>query len=365
MAARACTCALSLALALSCAAGALAGGAAALARADEGAPLAGEMTPAAGRAVERGLERLVALQNPHTGEFGERYTVASTALAGLALLASGEVSGRGRRAEAVAGAVHYLLNAALTRPAPDLVFFTNGRDDQGKMHSHGLAMLFLAECYGTTDRDREIRDALRGAIRTTLRAQTTHGGWGYYIREDPLWREDEASVTITQIQALRACRNAGLAVPSGAIDAAVEYVRRSMTADGSCRYSLTMAEGWRTSFELTAAAVSTLHASGIYDSPEVRRGLEYLRREIRALKSPGKASHNFYFYGNLYAAQAMFQAGGEDWRTWFSGMRDELVKAQKPSGGWEDERNFGEAYATASALLILQVPARYLPIFAD
>jgi squalene cyclase len=338
------------------------------ARADD-APLANELPDATERAIAAGLDRLVALQQ-QTGEFartGDSYTVAATSLGGLALLASGSTYDRGERAHAVKNAVHYLLNAALSRPQPDQVFFERPGDAQGKMHAHGFAVLFLAEAYGMADqKDRDIADALRGAIRASLSAQTETGGWGYYLPSERDFGQDEASVTITQIEALRACRNAGLFVPADRIQRAVDYVRRSMTADGSCRYSLTMGgvEANRTSFELTAAAVATLHASGVYDSPELVRGLNFLRRTLRRYDSPGKAATDFYFYGNFYAAQAMFQAGGDDWAGWWPGMRRELLSKQKPDGGWESQRNFGEAYATASALLILQIPKRLLPIFS-
>jgi hypothetical protein len=331
------------------------------------------VTVAADRAIDAGLDRLIALQDKQTGAFGDKYVVASTSFAGLAILASGEVYGRGERADAVARAVDYLLNVAATEPEPGTIFFTQGSEPQGQMHAHGMAMLFLAECYGTTTRDLDARiaRALRGAIRTSLDAQTSQGGWGYKRRGQQDFGTDEASVTITQIEALRACRNAGFAVPADAIRRAVAYVRRSMTADGSCRYSLTMAasEASRTSFELTAAAVATLNAAGVYDSPELDRGMRYLRAELRRFDSPGRASKDFYSYGNFYAAQAMFQAGGEDWATWYPAMRKELIEQQAPGGGWgatakRDPRGLGEAYNTASALLILEMPKRYLPIFA-
>lgn len=338
------------------------------ARADDSS-LATELTPATDRAIEAGLDRLLKLQNERTGEFGESYTVAATSLAGLAILASGDVWGRGERGHAVKLAVDYLLSDMVVQHYQGLTFF-EGRDKQGQMHAHGFAMLFLAECYGMTERDGDIRDALRGAIQTSLKAQTEMGGWGYYRRDQqtaPDKKTDEASVTITQIEALRACRNAGFAVPSDAIERAVNYVKKSMkTSDGSCKYSLTMGgeESQRTSYELTAAGVATLYAAGVYDSPELASGLAYLRKSIRAHDSPGKAATDFYYYGNFYAAQAMFLAGGEDWATWYPAMRRELLEKQK-DGAWESQRNFGEAYSTASALLILELPKRYLPIFTQ
>ena len=61
----------------------------------------------------------------------------------------------------------------------------------------------------------------------------------------------------------------------------------------------------------------------------------------------------------------VFQAGGRDWTEWYPSMQRELLEKQRADGSWEDPRNFGEAYATASALLILEMPKRYLPIFAQ
>ncbi len=331
----------------------------------EEAPSTIGLSPTSRTMVRRGLERLVALQDRKTGAFGTRYRVASTGLAGLALLAAGNQWGRGEHGDAVRQAVRFLLDAALVRPQPGWVFFFDG-ETQGKMHAHGIALLFLVEVYGQSDRDAELRGAIRGAVTTSVLAQTPRGGWGYHLRGEAGWGEDEASVTITQIQALRAARNAGFEVPASVIDKAVAYVKRSMKPDGSCRYSLSMggAESQRSSYELTAAAVATLNASGVYRSRELDLGLRFVRNTYRKYASPDRAATDFYFYGNLYAAQALWQAGAAEWNAWFPAVERRLAALQLPSGGWDaKERNFGEAYATASALLILQLPRRYLPIF--
>jgi len=69
-----------------------------------------------------------------------------------------------------------------------------------------------------------------------------------------------------------------------------------------------------------------------------------------------------YFYGNYYAAQAMFLAGGEYWAGYYPNTRDTLIARQnKADGSWNGEA--GQDYATAMALIILQMPNRYLPVF--
>ena len=69
-----------------------------------------------------------------------------------------------------------------------------------------------------------------------------------------------------------------------------------------------------------------------------------------------------YFYGQYYSVQAMYLAGGEWWSEWWPSIRTELLNRQSASGGWMDHQ-IGDAYATSMALIVLQMPKRYLPIF--
>ena len=69
-----------------------------------------------------------------------------------------------------------------------------------------------------------------------------------------------------------------------------------------------------------------------------------------------------YWYGHYYAVQAMFLAGGDYWSNWYPAIRDQLIARQnKSSGAWTGD--FSEDYATSMALIILQMPNNYLPIF--
>ena len=57
----------------------------------------------------------------------------------------------------------------------------------------------------------------------------------------------------------------------------------------------------------------------------------------------------------------MWQAGGEYWKHWYPAIRDALLKRQSDDGSWMD--SIGSEYGTSMALIILQMPNNYLPIF--
>jgi hypothetical protein len=72
-----------------------------------------------------------------------------------------------------------------------------------------------------------------------------------------------------------------------------------------------------------------------------------------------KGGHDFYTH--LYASQAFYQAGDKYWDKYFPGARDQLLKMQSADGSWNQE--IGETFATSIALIILQLPYKYLPIY--
>ncbi|MBI3097055.1 MAG: terpene cyclase/mutase family protein [Planctomycetes bacterium] len=312
-----------------------------------------EITPAALQATERALAFL-ASQQSRNGSFGTQYPVAVTSLSGLAFLSHGNQPGQGRYGEQVRLAIRYLVfDCAPSRGG----FITEPGQGQSRMHGHGFATLFLAEVWGMSETlDATLRDRLRvaieGAVRTIENSQSRLGGWYYLPNKADL---DEASVTVCEVAALRAARNAGFQVDKQVIDRAISYLKKSANKDGSFKYSLSMGQT-RSSSALTAAAVSTLNFAGEYSLPEVQNGLKFLQKF-----KPGTDHNNGHqFYEDFYAAMAMFQAGGAFWEEWFPLIRDDLIKRQTKSGAWEGE--YGTEYCTSLACLILQIPYRYLPI---
>ena len=160
---------------------------------------------------------------------------------------------------------------------------------------------------------------------------------------------------------LRSARNAGIEIPIETIDRAVQYVRDCQLPDGGFSYQLGRGgSAWPRS----AAGVASLFYAGIYEGDEIDRAIMYLRQTAmpgqQANNARGAGAH--FYYGHYYAAQAMFLKGGEDWQGWWPAIRDELLSRQGETGAWTDSA-YGEAYASAMALIILQMPGRYLPIF--
>ncbi|MEN0109986.1 MAG: prenyltransferase/squalene oxidase repeat-containing protein, partial [Planctomycetota bacterium] len=215
------------------------------------APSPDETAPAlvapADAAIERGLRYLAGSQQPD-GTFGDRgrrmgANPAVVALGGMAFLGSGSSPGRGPFGEEAERCVDYLCSIT----GADGFIAADGVASHGPMYGHGFAALFLAEAYGMSPRD-DLRDKVSAAVRLIVSAQNAEGGWRY----QPTPTGADISVTICQIMALRAARNAGLHVPSDTVDRCIDYVKRCQTADGGFGYQPT---DQRSLFPRSAAGV--------------------------------------------------------------------------------------------------------------
>ena len=146
------------------------------------------------------------------------------------------------------------------------------------MYCHGMATLALAELWGQTG-DDDIRPILKKATDLIVNTQNKDGGWRYF----PVRREADISVTVCQIMALRAARNAGVAVPKNTVDACVRYVKGCQDRrEGWFRYMRRGGGGGgQQGFARTAAGVVALYSAGIYKGVEVQKGLDYLMRNCR------------------------------------------------------------------------------------
>jgi len=305
-----------------------------------------EITPDLRVTIAKGLAYLAKAQ-AEDGSFGaERYGkhVGITALACIAFMSDGHLPGRGLYGTQVQKGLDFVLRHV------EETGLIAADTSHGPMYGHGFATLFLGEVYGMTG-DRRVRESLVKSIRLIVSTQNDEGGWRYH----PVPFDADISITICQIMALRSARNAGISVPKETIDRAIAYVRNCQNAaDGGFRYML---NSGGSAFPRSAAGVASLYYAGVYQDNAIQRGLDYLMQHRAQVTN----RHGHYYYGQYYAVQAMYLAGGRYWKTWYPHIRDELITAQGPDGNWTSTH--GDSYATAMSLIILQIPNRLLPIF--
>jgi hypothetical protein len=310
------------------------------------------------RTVSQGLDWLVGRQSRrgHWAANENRYPVAMTALAGTALIMEGSTTTQGRRAETVRRAVDYLV--ARARPNG---LIGDPKSDDRYTYGHGFAMLFLSQLLGEEEDERrreELVAVLTRAVEFSGRAQTKDGGWGYVSAKDGN-DFDEGSTTITQVQGLRGCRNAGIPVPREIVDKAIAYIHRCTLPDGGVQYS---SKGGGGRPAISAAAIACLFNAGEEDDTHVPRMLAYADRHLGTISN---TSFGHWHYAHYYYAQVMYRQGGETWDAYRRQVEKRiLAEAQRDGAGlfWP-QGYIGHVYTSAVNLTILQLDAAALPIY--
>ncbi len=342
------------------------------------------VTPEHADAVERGLAWLAAHQNEDgswSAKIGYKLNtdyaqtreasphVGVSSLAAMAFLAGGHLPGRGAYGPAVERALDFVLGCV---QEDGYITFAGTR-----MYSHAFATLFLAEVFGTTHRS-DVKAKLQLAVDFIVNSQNAEGGWRY----EPFATESDMSIVVCQVLALRAARNIGIRVPKSTIDRAARYVVDSAVTEESLAPSYPLnpsygykneigsfhyqkQDGSRSSFPLTAAGVTALYGAGVYSDASVDEGIRWLRANLLAFNRNGAAEggHYFFWYGHYYGVQAMYTAGADAWGSYFEVVRDEILRMQGSDGSFPNRVGPGPAFGTAMAVLILEIPYRFLPIF--
>jgi hypothetical protein len=313
--------------------------------------------------VKRGLDWLVKDQSTlghwvaDASNLAGAYPVAMTSLAATALLASGSTATQGPYAKAIRKAVDYLLLKVQTSGLigdPDT--------DNRYTYGHGFAMLFLSQLLGEEeDKERrtELVEVLTKAVDFSGRAQTSAGGWGY-VSAKALNDFDEGSTTITQVQGLRGCRNAGIVVPGEIIEKAKKYIYSCKNEDGGISYSSRNMGESRPA--ITAAALATLYNAGDYDSEHVPQMLDYAKKQLHTL-DPRGATFGHWQYTYLYYSQVVYRQGESEWGPYRDRLYERLEKTQSEDGSWKGSNNMSSVYPTACNLIMFQLDLGYLPIY--
>jgi hypothetical protein len=336
------------------------------------------------KAIDDGLKWMARNQfkDGHWEGVSGQYAVSMTALGGMALLMEGSTVREGKYRDNIRRARDWLME----RQQPNgLIGVPSSPSEGGRyMYGHGFATMFLSCVVGEEENARrraQLVSVLEKACKFCHDAQTNRGGWGYVSAKDGS-NFDEGSVTITQVQALRAARNAGIIVPGDAIKNAVKYLHDSTNDQGGVQYSLAFGGGGRGDGRpaLTAAAIACGFGAGEYKSPDVKKWFKFCQTHLGAPGEGRRMGHDEYTF--YYYAQAVYVLGDDRWAEMFpedkaserltwtkyrKSLFDDIVKQQSRDGSWSAEtwtaRMVGPVFVTSCYLTVLQLDKAALPIY--
>ncbi len=311
-----------------------------------------DQDPALKKCIALGLKFIGSQQLRIGGWAHDTYPTAISALAATALICSGSTTTQGPYAKHIRRAVDFLLSKCRKNG-----LIGDPKRDNRYTYGHGFAMLFLSQVLGEeedVDRRDELTEVLKRAVKFSVDAQTKEGGWGYVSGKESSF--DEGSTTITQVQGLRGCRNAGIIVPKKAIEDAKKYIYRCQNKDGGISYSTKTIGDSRPA--ITAAALSALYNAGDYESKYVPTMWAYCKKHLHNVNS-NQIGHWHYTY--LYYTQVVYRQSPEVWKPFRDKLYQVIMSAQKPEGNWTG--NVGDVYVSSMNLIMLQMDNGFLPIY--
>ena len=180
----------------------------------------GPGTDPSAHAVQRGLAFLATRQH-QDGSYGTdvyQGHVAVTAFVSRAMMASGSKPGEGPYGQRLSKSLAYLLG----RVQQSGLITSKDANEPAPMYGHAFGLMYLAECQKATP-NGDLQGKIGRAVQLIVKSQNKEGGWR--IRPKP--GDADVSVTVTQLMALSAVRDAGLDAPNEVIDRAIDYVKKS------------------------------------------------------------------------------------------------------------------------------------------
>lgn len=340
-------------------------------------PLTSDQARRVDHAMARALGWLATQQRPD-GSFPtmEMAQPGVTGLCALAFLAAGHQPGQGPHGQVLDKAVDYVLSCQNPAGLIARVSPASGNMERAQCaaYNHAIGGLMLSEIFGTQSgrKNQRIREAIEAALAHTLekhpqpkRYSEDEGAWRY---ERP-WQQSDADLSVTcwQLMFLRSARNAGFEVPAERIDDAVGFLLRCHEAgEGYFWYALRGRERVTTR-GMTGAGVLSLSLGGRHQTAAAQEAGQWLVAHPFDEFNQMLSAHDRFFYGAFFCSHAMFQLGGDYWRSFYPILARTLVDHQQPDGAWPPEshagdRRFGNAYTTAMAVLALSPPYQLLPI---
>lgn len=281
---------------------------------------------------------------------GARADTGVTALAVLALMASGHTHYEGEYRVNVQKGLEFLLRSQARDGS-----MAGGSETYAQMYCHGMATLAIAEAYAMTGDDR-LKWWVEKAIGYSVSAQnSTDGGWRYRPGD-----AGDMSQFGWQVMAIKTAETSGIAVP----DRTKQGMQRFLTSMSSGRHGGLASYRPRedVSPTMTAEALACRYFLGLAnDDPTIDEAANYV-----VASRPQREKMNLYFW--YYGTLAMHQVQGERWSQWNEALQTRLLPVQRQdgrlTGSWDPGHDLwggygGRVYTTAMGALCLESYYRF------
>lgn len=284
--------------------------------------------------------------------------IAATSMALLPFLAAGNTPTTGKYKKVVAAGMNYL-----TTHGKETENGLSFHESHGNMYSHGLATIALCETYAMMSkreraRYRQLEYLAQSALAYVEYAQADNGGWRYSPKQ-----AGDTSVFGWQMMALKSGQLAGFAIDNNVVRGARDFLRDVVAYEDETRYAYTGAPGGSSATD-AIGLLCRLYLDWGVEEPKLRQGVGRLAKQGPAFGSP------YYMY---YAAQLMYNHGGDVWTKWNRSVRDKLIASQCMSGhergSWFPDnadshcQTGGRLFATSLNCMILEVYYRHMPLY--
>ncbi|MBI2806307.1 MAG: terpene cyclase/mutase family protein [Planctomycetes bacterium] len=302
------------------------------------------------------------------------FATATTAFAGMALMADGHTLSTGKYAPHLRQAFFWFL-AQRPKDARHRGLLGNDPNGPGSsfcyMPQHGVAMSFLAKLYGETEDKKErtaLRDLLRNGVAFSVKGQAATGGW-FYTSTIEGHNATENVATMLVLQGLIDARNAGIPVPTETLRRAYTYLQGCTTPKGGIVYSAgpeskrPLVGGERPT--ITAMALAAYSGNGPQDETQ-RRWLKFCAGanplNVTDLKRYPDFLPHYYFSKVVYhldekATRALFPDKKIPqhliWAKYRTALFDYLQSEQTKDGHWPAQWTPGRIFNASLALNIL------------
>jgi len=308
------------------------------------------------------------------GRGNDGHDIAVTALAVLAFTGTGHTHLFGEYpefVETVRRAALWLKGTQVTDQADPQCGRFGARVDSHWIYDQALAAMAVGELLVLSGDTIGFSKCVELAGEFCLNAQNPGLGWRYGFRTG----DNDTSVTGWMVLALKSCAAAGLARPAPAryrkgFRGALAWLDRTTDAGmGLTGYQSPERHAQGRVLTMTSVGIlCRIFAGEPRSSPVIQSGVQAIVQNLPVWQEGDRGgSRVINMYHWYYATYALFQVGGEPWRTWNVAMQKALLDSQRvggcEDGSWDPIGQWGgyggRVYSTALSAMTLEVYYRF------